>query len=78
MRTLGFEKYADNLEIYLKKYREVLKTTEKLVTSAAPGTGGPEAKGKSPEEAVEEEGEEEDEEPEDEEDEDEESKKKTK
>ncbi len=23
MRTLGFEKYAENLEIYLKKYREV-------------------------------------------------------
>ena len=23
MRTLGFEKYAENLEIYLKKFRDV-------------------------------------------------------
>jgi nuclear transcription Y subunit beta len=29
MNTLGFDKYCDNLNLYLKKYREALKFVEK-------------------------------------------------
>ena len=29
MKILGFDKYAENLDIYLRKIREILKTNEK-------------------------------------------------
>ncbi len=72
MRTLGFEKYAENLEIYLKKFRDVycsisykifqqvLKANEKLGAAAGGAQPGKEGEGK-------EKGEEEEEEEEDEE-----------
>ena len=30
MKILGFEKYAENLDIYLKKIRDVIKANEKV------------------------------------------------